>query len=83
MALLATSGAELTSSGGGGVGCGTSLMEGVALVLSPAPANPCTMLLKPLTPSQIIPSRFSQKRAGSAMFASRIDSRMCLRMGVY
>lgn len=83
MASLATSGAEVTSSRGGGVGCGTSLLEGVALVLSPAPANPSTMLLKPLTPSQIIPSRFSQKRVGSAMFAAWVDSRMYPRRGVY
>lgn len=59
------SGAEATGSGGGVVGWGATLLEGVgeveALVLSPSPVNPCTMLLKPLTPSQMIPSRFSQR----------------------
>lgn len=85
VASLATSGAEVTSSGGGGVGCGAASLEGVgeALVLSPAPANPCTMLLKPLTPSQMIPSRFSQNRGLSAMFAAWVGSRRWLREEVY
>lgn len=60
--------------GGGGVGWGATLSEEVegALVLAPSPAKPCTILLKPLTPSQIIPSRFSQKLGRSDMFAGLV-----------
>lgn len=69
VASLAMSGAEVTGSGGGGVAWAGPLSDGVggALVLPPSPAMPCTMLLKPLTPSQIIPSRSSQKPGRSDM----------------
>lgn len=71
VASLAVSGAEVTSSSGGGVAWAGPLSDGVggAVVLPSSPAKPCTMLLKPLTPSQIIPSRFSQKFGRSDMIA--------------
>lgn len=69
--------------GGGGVGCGVTLSEVVGGVLSPLPPKPSTMLLIPLTPSHMIPSRSSQKPGLSDMFSALVDSRMGSRRGVY
>lgn len=67
VASLATSGAEVARSGGGGV------VRGAAL--SSSPLKPFTMLLKPLTPWQISPSRFLQKFGRSDMFIALTSRR--------
>lgn len=75
-ASLACAGVEVASSGGdGGVGAGG------ALVLPSSPARPCTMLLMPLIPSQIRPSRFSQKRGRSVMLSVKLGGRMSVPWG--
>lgn len=72
-ASLASAGVEVTRSGGADVDVGG------ALVLPLSPPKPCTMLLRPLTPSQIMPSRFSQKPGRSVMFVALVVGRVRAR----